>query len=132
VVTPHWDYAAEKKNLFSRGFFPPHQGTVVRSDLLRGIGGFDTTYRIAADYAAFLRLSQAADPLQLSYVLATFREGGASTQNWQESFAEFHRARLSILHPSGVGRAREQASTWWHFAKVYAYREVINRKGGPV
>jgi glycosyltransferase len=129
VITPPWDYGTEKRHLFSRGLFPPHQGTVAKVELLRAVGGFDTTYRIAADYAAFLRLSQASDPLQLAYVLATFREGGASTQRWQESFAEFHRARLSILRPAGVQRAREQASTWWHFTKVFAYREVFHRPG---
>ena len=129
VVTPHWDYAKEKAHLFSRGLFPPHQGTVVKTEVLRSIGGFDTQYTIAADYAAFLRLSQVADALQISYVLATFREGGASTQNWQQSFAEFHRARLAILQPTGTDRLREQASTWWHHGKVFAYREVINRRG---
>ena len=127
VVTPAWDYAREKAALFARGLFPPHQGTVARTALLRDVGGFDTAYRIAADYAAFLRLSCQADPLVIDQVLATFHEGGASTQHWQESFREFHRARREILRPTGLAAVQERASTAWHFSKVFAYREVALR-----
>lgn len=127
VMTPMWDYGRERSALFARGLFPPHQGTVARTDLLRDLGGFDPSYRIAADYAAFLGLSLRADPLILDTVLATFHEGGASTQNWQESFREFHRARLEIFRPSGLTALRERVSTAWHFSKVFTYREVARR-----
>ena len=127
TVTPSWDYGREKNALFARGLFPPHQGTVVRAQALRAIGGFDLSYRIAADYAAFLRLSCVADPCELHGVLATFHEGGASTAHWQESFREFHRARRSILQPTGMASVRERVNTSWHFVKVLAYREVALR-----
>lgn len=127
VITPPWDYDRERAVLFSRGLFPPHQGTVAQRSALSAIGGFDTTYRIAADYAAFLRLSLLADPAQTDVVIATFTEGGASTQHWQDSFREFHRARQEILRPSGVDALREHYETAAHFAKVFAYREVILR-----
>jgi hypothetical protein len=127
VITPAWDYAKEKSALFSRGLFPPHQGTLARRELLEQIGGFDTSYRIAADYAAFLRLSQLADPLIVDYVIAEFFEGGVSSVNWQESFREFHRARRSILQPTGTAALREQFETRVHFAKVFAYKELILR-----
>ena len=39
------------------GMSCPHQGMLVRTSALRGIGGFDTRYRIAADYDSFLRLA---------------------------------------------------------------------------
>jgi glycosyltransferase involved in cell wall biosynthesis len=127
VITPPWDYARERAVHFSRGLFPPHQGTVARVDLLRSAGGFDPSYRIAADYALFLRMSQACDPLVLDLVLARFTEGGASTQQWQRSFREFHRARCEILQPSGLPALRERFHTAVHFARVWAYREVILR-----
>ena len=127
VVTPMWDYAKETGTFFSRGLFPPHQGTVVRRAVLSSVGGFDTSYRIAADYAAFLRLSQVSDPLVTDLLLADFQEGGASTQHWQQSFAEFHRARTGILRPTGLAALREKADTAVHYAKVFAYREVILR-----
>lgn len=127
VVTPPWDYAAERRHGFSRGLFPPHQGTFVRTEELRRVGGFDTSYRIAADYAAFLRLSQRADPTELPLVIARFREGGMSTSRWQESFREFHRARRQILQPSGLAALRERWETARHFGLVFAHREIRPR-----
>jgi glycosyltransferase involved in cell wall biosynthesis len=127
IVTPPWDYEAEKRTGFSRGLFPPHQGTFARTSVLLGIGRFDTSYRIAADYAAALRLSQLADPVELPFVIARFREGGTSTVRWQESFREFHRARREILRPSGASALRERWETLRHYALVYAHREVRPR-----
>lgn len=129
VITPPWDYSTEKRALFSRGHFPAHQGTVVRRDLLTRLGGFDTSYRISADYACFLRLSQIADPLVLPFVVARFHEGGVSTTAWQESFREFHRARREILRPRGAAALREQWETVRHHALVYAHRELRPRLG---
>ena len=127
VVTPPWSYESERRRGFSRGLFPPHQGTFTRTSELRGIGGFDTSYRIAADYAAALRLSLLATPVELPFVIARFREGGTSTTRWQESFREFHRARCEILQPSGTAALRERWETARHFALVYAHREVRPR-----
>ncbi len=127
VITPAWDYAREHALSFSRGLFPPHQGTVARVDLLRSVGGFDPSYRIAADYALFLRMSQVAEPRVLDFVVARFFEGGASTQQWQRSFREFHQARQQILQPSGLAAWRERFHTAVHFVRVWAYREVILR-----
>lgn len=127
IVTPPWNYESERRHGFSRGLFPAHQGTFTRTSELRGIGGFDTSFRIAADYAAALRLSLLATPVELPYVIARFREGGTSTMQWQASFREFHRARCAILQPSGTAALRERWETARHFALVYAHRELRPR-----
>jgi len=127
VVTPTWDYARERAACFSRGLFPPHQGTLARVELMRSLGGFDPSYRIAADYALFLKMSLASDPLLLDFVIASFTEGGASTQQWQRSFREFHRARRELLRPRGMLAVRERVNTAVHYARVWAYREVLLR-----
>lgn len=127
VVTPRWDYASERRRGFSRGLFPAHQGTFTRTSALRGIGGFDTSYRVAADYAVALRLALLATPVELPFVIARFREGGTSTVQWQKSFQEFHRARREILKPSGTAALREKWETARHYALVYAHREVRPR-----
>ena len=124
-VTPHWNYVAERQRLFARGLFPQHQGTFVRSELLRDLGGFSSAYRIAADYAISLRLSQVADPVELDFVVADFSAGGLSTDQWRESFREFHRARLEVFGPTGLAAVREQWDYRAHFARVWAYREVV-------
>lgn len=127
TVSATWDYRTERKRSFARGLFPPHQGTVARRELLNRAGGFDTTYAIAADYAMALRLSTFADPTMTELVIARFVEGGVSTERWKESFREFHRARREICRPTGVASLREQWDTRVHFARVFAYREVLSR-----
>ena len=127
VITPPWDYEAERAVSFSRGLFPCHQGMFARRDLLVGQGGFDPSYSIVADYAAFLKLTLAADPVFLDRVIARFTEGGVSTLRWQESFRQFHRARASILRPSGFAAWRERYESLAQFARVFAYREILRR-----
>ncbi len=127
VITPSWDYAAEKAACFSGGHFPCHQGTFASTSALRSFGGFDTSYSIVADYAAFLRLSQVSDPRELDFVIATFAEGGVSTTRWQESFRQFHAARMSILRPSGFVAIRERWNTASQYAKVFIVRSVLRR-----
>lgn len=125
VLTPQWDYIAQKRSLFSRGFFPQHQGTIMSTELLRSVGGFDERYTVAADYAAFLRVSRVADPLILDFVVADFYEGGSSSSHWLTSLREFHQARLEILAPRGSARLREEVNTGQHFAKMWTYRNVV-------
>ena len=125
VMSSTWDYGHEKHHFFARGSFPPHQGTFTRLSDLRELGGFDTSYRIAADYKVFLQLTQRADPVVLPIVVARFPAGGASSQNWFHSLGEFHRARLEVLAPSGGASVRERVLTAVHAARVSAYRLVV-------
>lgn len=129
VLPAPFDYRAEKAANFSRGRFPPHQGTIARTDALREVGGFDTSFRIVADYAAFLRLSLVADPVEVQTVIARFQEGGISSVRWQESLAEFHRARRSILRPAGVAALREHFETVSQYLRMGAVR-MARRTGG--
>jgi hypothetical protein len=127
VITPHWNYADEKSVSFSRGHFPCHQATFVQREILIGQGGFDNTYSIVADYAAFLKLTLIADPIYLDFVVATFTEGGISTTKWQESFSQFHRARKEILKPHGTAALREQLESSRRYAMVYLHREIRSK-----
>jgi glycosyltransferase involved in cell wall biosynthesis len=127
TITPPWDFHREQVLSFSRGHFPPHQGTFVRTSLLRDIGGFDPSYAIVADYAAFLRLSRVADPLVLDTVVATFVEGGVSTRRWKSSIREFHRARRRILRPSGAAAWRERYETGAQFLRLFVVRDLLRR-----
>ena len=118
VVSPTWNFAVEQPRLFARGLFAPHQGTFARTSSVRELGGFDTLFEIAADYALFLKLTQLSDPLVVDFPIARFSEGGASTVNWRKSFREFHRARREILMPTGVQSVREYLDTFNHFSRV--------------
>jgi glycosyltransferase len=128
TTPPMFNYFTERASLFSGGRFPPHQGTVARTELLQSIGGFDTSYRVAADYAAFLRLSQAADPAECREVLAVFQHGGLSSTAWRDALAEFHRARQEILRPKGINALRERASTSRQLIEALIYHGLV----GPI
>jgi putative colanic acid biosynthesis glycosyltransferase len=127
VITPHWNYQAEKSTCFSRGHFPCHQGTFVRTDTLRELGGFASDFDIVSDYAMFLRLSQIADPVELGFVVASFVEGGVSTVRWRQSLSEFHRARIQILRPRGGVRLLEAWNTASGYFRMLVYRMVISK-----
>jgi glycosyltransferase len=105
----------------------PHQATFVRADLLRSLQGFDTRYRIAADYDLFLRLKEHGTRWSLlESVLADFSLGGTSYAI-VETAREYRQVR--IAH----GQARVVA--WALFvrnviASVIArrfYRSAISR-----
>ena len=122
VTSAQWDFDSEREHLFARGVFPPHQATFTKTSLLRQVGGFDVNYRIAADYAAALQLSVQAKPEMTHRVIACFREGGLSTNEWKESFKEFHRARREIFAPRGRDSLIEQFNYFKHFAAVWLVR----------
>lgn len=122
LAQPAWDYPAERAALFARGRFPAHQAVVVRTDELRAHGGFDLSYRVAADYASILRLAAAGPPLDLGCTLAEFTVGGLSTQDWRRGLAEFHRARREVFAPGGLAAAAESARTARTWLATSAYR----------
>jgi len=124
VRTPAWDFDIEQRRCFSRGHFPCHQGMFVRRRTLLDLGGFDTSYRIAADYAVFLQLTLRSRPLHVPEVIAAFQPGGLSWVHWKQASAEFHRARREILRPRGTRAAREQWETWRLRAATSAYRQL--------
>lgn len=122
VVSPLWDYEAEKSHFFARGLFAPHQGTFIRTSTARALGGFDKSYEISADYALFLKLTRLSSPLMVDQVIGKFVEGGASTVNQRQSFREFHRARRDTLQLSLTDSLRERFESISHMTKV----EIVN------
>jgi len=111
TVPPRFNYFKEERALFARGRFPPHQGTVVSRRVLVELGGFDVRYRIAADYALVLRLSQMSAPTEMTEVIAVFAVGGLSQMQWRDSVREFHAARQDIFTPRGSIRVKETLYT---------------------
>ena len=120
--TPDLDYFRERQAFFARGKFPPHQGTIVQSDLLRSLHGFDLRYRVCADYHLMLKVSQRSNPYISNAVLADFAPDGASTALWRTSIREFHLARRSIYTFTPRSSAIEYLRTATHFLKLGSYQ----------
>jgi glycosyltransferase len=69
------------QDFFDDGWHPAHPTTFIRTELFRSLGGFDTRWRIAADYA-FLARAMCQPDLRLAHIdrrLVNMRLGGAST-----------------------------------------------------
>ncbi len=123
-VPARWDHEAERSRSFARGNFPCHQGTIVRSTVIRSLGGFDASYAIGGDYDLFLRLDRLYPSVHLPFVLARFAPGGASSQAWFQGLREFHRARRRQLRPTGWRAVAEGFDTVWVGSKTILYRSL--------
>lgn len=126
LVEPSWSYAAERSQLFARGLFPSHQGTVMQLKLIKSLGGFDETYRTTSDYHLMLKASKESAPEIIPFPIAHFQQGGASTQNWRTAASEFHRARVSVFQPRGV----QQLQEWTNTAVGFVTTCLVKVKGG--
>jgi glycosyltransferase len=86
------------------GWMPPHPTFYVRAGALRDLGGFDTRYRIAADYEFMLRCLARPDALvgYVPQVLVRMRTGGVSNRSlkamWRKSAED-----LLALRRNGIG-----------------------------
>lgn len=127
TTSASWDFTSEKRHMFARGVFPPHQATIVQTQTLLDLGGLDTSYSIASDYHAALRLSVIADPVVHDAVIAEFQEGGVSTTQWKRAAAEFHRARIEVFNPSFTSRIIEGWHTLVNGAAMLVYRDILRR-----
>ena len=74
-----------------------HPAVVVRTDVLRRMGGFDSSYRIAGDYRVVIALGRCSEPVRVDSLLASMEAGGVSQTDIRTSLMECHRARVETL-----------------------------------
>ena len=103
-VIRNWNTKQFNPSRLKRGWMPPHPTLYVRKEWYQKIGGFDTNYRIAADYFSMLQFFShpefTAD--YLPQVLVKMRVGGASNRSL-ENIIQKSREDYSALKRSGVG-----------------------------
>ncbi len=108
-----------------------HQSMFVSRELSTRVGGFDTAYRIAADYELYLRLVEAgARELLLAETLSEFRLGGVSSVNALRTAREYRDVRVA----HGASRLGQQAVMLKSVlaSKLHAAsRSLVPRPGGP-
>jgi len=103
-VVRHWRSRPFTPDLLRRGWMPPHPTLYVRREWYERVGGFDTRYRISADYDHILRLFSQPDlnPVYIPEVLVHMRTGGASNRSLGAMVAK-SREDLDILRRHRVG-----------------------------
>lgn len=104
VVVRHWKSSEFTPSRLAWGWMPPHPTLYVRREWYDRIGGFDTGYRIAADYFSILRLfSQPGfKAVYLPEVMVQMRLGGASNRSLSNIIRK-SREDLDALHRSKIG-----------------------------
>lgn len=123
-VVRQWRSSAFTPNGLAWGWMPPHPTLYVRREWYERIGGFDTRYRIAADYLSILQMFSKADfkSVYLPEVLVKMRLGGESNKslkNLVRKTAEDWRA----LRSTGVGAfGGAGALVWKNLSKLGQFR----------
>jgi glycosyltransferase len=84
-VIRRWQSKPFKQQDLGWGWMPAHPTLYVRREWYSRIGGFDTSYRIAADYLSILKffMNPEFKAVYVPDVLVTMRLGGASNQSFK-------------------------------------------------
>lgn len=116
-VVRHWKSAPFSRRRLAWGWMPPHPTLYVRREWYERIGGFDTRYRIAADYFSILTMFSHPEfkAVYLPEVLVKMRLGGESNRSLGNILCK-SREDLDALRRSGVGGMG--ALFWKNFSKV--------------
>jgi len=99
-----FNYSVEQTRNFRAGRFPMQPASLVQTDVLRDLGGFDLAMEIAADYKMTLELSKLAPPTYWNGTVVDFALGGTSSTKWINAYREAHRARMEVFSLSRVAQ----------------------------
>lgn len=82
-VIRHWTAGPYAPARLRFGWMPPHPTFYIRRSALERLGGYDTSYQIAADYDAMLRWLHGAGlrPAYIPQVMVKMRLGGESNRS---------------------------------------------------
>ncbi len=116
-VVRHWVSSPFSLGRLKWGWMPAHPTLYVRREWYSRIGGFDTRYRISADYFSVLSLFSLPgfNSVYLPAVFVKMRLGGASNKSLRNILRK-SREDLDALRRSGVGGLG--ALVWKNISKV--------------
>jgi len=83
-VVRYWRAGTYQRSQLAHGWMPPHPTFYVRRGVYSRLGGFDTRYRIAADYENMLRIlwCGSVKAAYIPQVLVRMRVGGMSNKSF--------------------------------------------------
>lgn len=125
-VVRHWRSTPFTRRRLEWGWMPPHPTLYLRRRLYERLGGFDTRYRIAADYDFILRLftQPGLNTTHLPEVLVKMRVGGASNRSLgnilrksREDWRALRRHRVGAFRSVG-------ALLWKNLGKLGQFRST--------
>lgn len=103
-IVRNWRTKPFSAGRLKRGWMPPHPALYIRKHWYNSIGGFDTSFRIAADYYSILQLFSDTEfrAVYIPEVLVRMRLGGASNRSLK-NIIQKTREDYSALTRTGVG-----------------------------
>lgn len=116
-IIRHWKAGEFTPEKLKRGWMPPHPTLYLRRSVIERLGGYDASYRIAADYDAILRYFGRGN-LKAAYlpeVLVKMRVGGESNQSIRKIVRK-SREDYRALRTNGIGGAT--ALAWKNLSKL--------------
>jgi glycosyltransferase involved in cell wall biosynthesis len=75
-----------------------HQAVIMKAKFIKLIGGFDESYKLAADWDLIVRALLAEKPVIWTHPLARFELGGFSSTRLLEAHMELRALRVKYLH----------------------------------
>lgn len=102
-VIRYWRSSSFREGAFATGWVPPHPTFYVRRKVYLSEGGFDISYRLAADFEIMLRLLEVRHirSRYLPRVMVRMRLGGATNQSWRNVLHQ-NREIIRALRQHGV------------------------------
>jgi glycosyltransferase len=102
-IVRYWRAGSYDRAQLAHGWMPPHPTFYVRRDVYRRFGGFDTRYKIAADYENMLRIlwGGRTHAAYIPEVLVRMRVGGIS--NRLVNLLVKSREDYAALRGNGIG-----------------------------
>ena len=103
-VIRYWRAGAYARAQLAQGWMPPHPTFYVRRSVYQRLGGFDTRYRISADYDCVVRFLFVGGirAVYIPRVLVCMRVGGVSNRSLR-TIARKSREDLRIMREHGLG-----------------------------
>lgn len=103
-IIRHWVSGAYREGCLRFGWMPPHPTLFLRRSVLERLGGYDTRYRISADYDAILRWFGREDlhTVYIPQVLVRMQTGGESNRSIGRILRK-SREDLSALRSNRIG-----------------------------
>ena len=106
-IVRRWTSGDYHPRKLRRGWMPPHPTLFVRREVVERLGGYDTSFQIAADYEAILRWF-GKGRLRVGYVpdvLVKMRTGGESNRSLERILRK-SREDYRALAMNGIGAVR--------------------------
>lgn len=113
-----------------------HQAIFYRRDLLKKFGGFNTKYRLLADWDFNLRCFNRISPVYIENIVANFTAGATSAQNRDEPFFDDMLPNLVFRYPYHMShpsfKKRKRGLTTLLFTELFSLHLLKAAKVGWV